>query len=184
MDRKEQIISLAVDLIRRVGYGNFSYQDLSTALGITKASIHYHFPAKEDLGLAVCQSIGLGLAQAEEGLSRAASFEERLALLSKGLLGEIREGLICPVSSLQTSVNTLGPELQAAVRKLSEKEVSLWADTLAEGQRAGVLAADFDPSLEALAILAALKGAIQYGRVLGRRREEEILQAAIGKLRS
>ncbi|HIE19064.1 TPA: TetR/AcrR family transcriptional regulator, partial [Candidatus Bathyarchaeota archaeon] len=36
-----------------MGYGGFSYSDLSKALGITKASIHHHFPSKEELGLAV-----------------------------------------------------------------------------------------------------------------------------------
>jgi TetR/AcrR family transcriptional regulator, transcriptional repressor for nem operon len=49
----EQIIDLAETLIQTRGYSAFSYQDISDALGITKASVHYHFASKTDLGLAV-----------------------------------------------------------------------------------------------------------------------------------
>ncbi len=53
MGRAEQILNLAQELIQTGGYNAFSYQDLSGRLGIRKASIHYHFPRKEDLGAQV-----------------------------------------------------------------------------------------------------------------------------------
>ena len=49
----EQILDLAEALIQTRGYSAFSYQDIADALGIRKASIHYHFPSKADLGIAV-----------------------------------------------------------------------------------------------------------------------------------
>jgi TetR/AcrR family transcriptional repressor of nem operon len=49
----EQILDLAETLIQTRGYSAFSYQDIADALGIRKASIHYHFPSKTDLGIAV-----------------------------------------------------------------------------------------------------------------------------------
>jgi len=49
----EQILDLAETLIQTRGYSAFSYQDIAEALGIRKASIHYHFPSKTDLGVAV-----------------------------------------------------------------------------------------------------------------------------------
>ena len=49
----EQILDLAETLIQTRGYSAFSYQDIADALGIRKASIHYHFPSKADLGVAV-----------------------------------------------------------------------------------------------------------------------------------
>ena len=49
----EQILDLAETLIQTRGYSAFSYQDISAALGIRKASIHYHFASKADLGVAV-----------------------------------------------------------------------------------------------------------------------------------
>ena len=49
----EQILDLAEMLIQTRGYSAFSYQDISDSLGIRKASIHYHFASKTDLGIAV-----------------------------------------------------------------------------------------------------------------------------------
>ena len=49
----EQILDLAETLIQTRGYSTFSYQDIADNLGIRKASIHYHFPSKADLGIAV-----------------------------------------------------------------------------------------------------------------------------------
>ncbi|MBI5636335.1 MAG: TetR/AcrR family transcriptional regulator [Nitrospinae bacterium] len=52
-DTKKLIVEIATELIQQRGYQGFSYQDIATRLGIKKASIHYHFPKKEDLGIAV-----------------------------------------------------------------------------------------------------------------------------------
>ena len=54
-ETSEQILDLAETLIQTRGYSAFSYQDIADALGIRKASIHYHFPSKTDLGVAVIE---------------------------------------------------------------------------------------------------------------------------------
>jgi TetR/AcrR family transcriptional repressor of nem operon len=51
--RDEQILDLAEMLIQTRGYSAFSYQDIADAIGIRKASIHYHFASKAALGIAV-----------------------------------------------------------------------------------------------------------------------------------
>lgn len=53
METKERIIAITKDLIQEKGANAFSYQDLADQLKIKKASIHYHFPHKNDLLLAV-----------------------------------------------------------------------------------------------------------------------------------
>ena len=52
-DTRTQILDTAQDLIQRVGVNAMSYQDISEAVGIRKASIHYHFPTKDDLVAAL-----------------------------------------------------------------------------------------------------------------------------------
>ena len=59
MDRKEQILEVATELVQTRGYSAFSYQDLSDRLGITKASIHHHFPSKEEIYKAAIQRCSL-----------------------------------------------------------------------------------------------------------------------------
>src|SRR6185369_16920377 len=48
-----QILDAAETLIQTRSYSAFSYQDIADELGIRKASIHYHFATKADLGVAV-----------------------------------------------------------------------------------------------------------------------------------
>ena len=47
---RERLLSEAEHLMREKGYSAFSYADLSKIVGITKASIHHHFPTKDVLG--------------------------------------------------------------------------------------------------------------------------------------
>lgn len=47
---RNKLLKQANALIRGKGYSSFSYADLSKTIGISKASIHYHFPSKENLG--------------------------------------------------------------------------------------------------------------------------------------
>jgi TetR/AcrR family transcriptional regulator, transcriptional repressor for nem operon len=51
--RRDQILDVAELLIQTRGFSAFSYQDVADAIGIRKASIHYHFASKTDLGIAV-----------------------------------------------------------------------------------------------------------------------------------
>ena len=55
MNTKERLLDAAEIAARSNGYDAFSYADLSRAIGIRKASIHHHFPAKADLALALLQ---------------------------------------------------------------------------------------------------------------------------------
>jgi TetR/AcrR family transcriptional repressor of nem operon len=50
---KERILTEAEALIQTKGYNAFSFKDIATVINIKTASIHYHFPSKEDLGVAV-----------------------------------------------------------------------------------------------------------------------------------
>ena len=54
-DTRTVILRQAEFLIRTRGYAAFSYADLAQTAGITKASVHYHFPTKEDLVTVLVQ---------------------------------------------------------------------------------------------------------------------------------
>lgn len=47
--KADDILRCARSLIIRGGYNSFSYADISSVVGIRKASIHHHFPSKADL---------------------------------------------------------------------------------------------------------------------------------------
>src|SRR5271170_7068139 len=47
------ILDVAEQLAQTRGYNGFSYADIAAELGVTKASLHYHFPSKAELGRAL-----------------------------------------------------------------------------------------------------------------------------------
>ncbi|MEM1198103.1 MAG: TetR/AcrR family transcriptional regulator [Pseudomonadota bacterium] len=49
----DRILDAAESRMRMRGYHAVSFRDLADDLGIKSASVHYHFPQKEDLGLAL-----------------------------------------------------------------------------------------------------------------------------------
>src|SRR5437588_3758440 len=49
----ERILDIAERLVQTRGFGNFSYADIASELGITKASLHYHYAGKAELGQAL-----------------------------------------------------------------------------------------------------------------------------------
>lgn len=49
----ERIMDVAEVGMRTGGYNSVSYRDIAAEIGIKSASVHYHFPQKQDLGVAV-----------------------------------------------------------------------------------------------------------------------------------
>src|SRR5213076_801788 len=52
-DTSEQILDVAERLVQTRGFNAFSYADVAGELGVTKASLHYHYPSKAELGTAL-----------------------------------------------------------------------------------------------------------------------------------
>ena len=51
-DTPQRILDVAERLVQTRGFNGFSYADIADALKVTKASLHYHFRGKADLGAA------------------------------------------------------------------------------------------------------------------------------------
>src|SRR5947209_18270461 len=66
----ERILDIAERLVQTRGFNNFSYGDIADELGITKASLHYHYPGKAELGRALINRYAARFAQALERIGR------------------------------------------------------------------------------------------------------------------
>jgi TetR/AcrR family transcriptional repressor of nem operon len=53
--KRDQILDVSEAMIRSVGFNGFSTRDVAEAVGIKAASVHYHFPVKADIGVAVTE---------------------------------------------------------------------------------------------------------------------------------
>jgi TetR/AcrR family transcriptional regulator, transcriptional repressor for nem operon len=54
-DTRTQILDTAENFIRRGGYNDCSFREIAAEVGIKSASVHHHFPTKQDLAAAVAR---------------------------------------------------------------------------------------------------------------------------------
>jgi TetR/AcrR family transcriptional regulator, transcriptional repressor for nem operon len=132
---KSKIIEIAKDLIQRVGLNAMSYQHISDAVGIRKASIHHHFPKKENLVDALlkeCQvSYGGNYQQIVDGPGSASEKLRQIA-------GVFEEGLqkdqLCLVGAISTDLNTLQENSCRILEETIQNTVDIFSTTFKQGQ--------------------------------------------------
>lgn len=168
-NRKQEIVEVAAELLQTQGFESFSYRDLSVRLGITKASIHHHFPKKEDLGVALCDWIQHWHEQSF-ALNRSAhgsAWDKLSRYLKASLAYAESENKICPLSSLQADITSLPESMRAAIKRLDEHELDFIAEILQQGRDSGEMSFPGDARSQAMLFVLACKGALQYTRVHG-----------------
>ena len=90
----ERILDVAERLAQTRGFNGFSYADVAQELSVTKASLHYHFRSKADLGRALIvryQSVfGRALAEIGEQSRGAREKLRRYVALYDGVMRQDR----------------------------------------------------------------------------------------------
>ena len=169
MNTKQQIVELSSGLLREHGFNGFSYLDLSRALGITKASIHHHYPKKEDLGLALCEWTHDWLLQGLEhfdakGSSNWNKLERYLQAAMKHTLTDHK---MCPISALYSDLNKLSDPMKLALKSLDDIELDWVTKVMKDGVQAGEFIKQDDPKAMAALFIFSCKGALYYARLHG-----------------
>ncbi|MGM0865166.1 MAG: TetR/AcrR family transcriptional regulator [Bacillota bacterium] len=167
-NRKKQIVDLAIKLIQQKGYVAFSYDDISKQLGVTKASIHYHFEKKEDLGVAVTERLLIRLQNSLLLIKNSSvSAEEKLNQFIQQQAERFECTEICPISSLQTDFESLPNIVQKKIEEVSRLELTVMKEIVTEAQIEKIINGSEDVHMIAVMILSSVKGALLYRRVLG-----------------
>ncbi|MDF2650795.1 MAG: TetR family transcriptional regulator [Paenibacillus sp.] len=145
-----------------------SYDDLSKQLGVTKASIHYYFEKKEDLGLAVTERIQQNLENFLLFINNSTmTVEEKLMHFIATQIEICGEG-ICPISSLQSDFVSLPDMIRQKVQEVSQFEIKVLISFLTEGHNEDMVQKSEEVESLAYTILSCIKGALQYKRTLGK----------------
>ena len=104
---RDQLLEHASVLIRQRGYNGFSYRDLAELVGVKTSSIHYYFPAKDDLVLEVVRLYR------ERSQARLAAIDTSLPLIEQAeryvgpLRNDIELNQICLAGMLSAEVLAL-----------------------------------------------------------------------------
>lgn len=118
-NRKDEILDVAQALAQEKGLGGFSYIDLSKIIGIKTSSIHYYFPTKDELALALIERYHRNFKGVLEGISNTKSSpEEKLfafAAIFKSLAEDRKR--ICLCGMLAAEVTALSDEAREELKR-------------------------------------------------------------------
>ena len=166
----ERIVSEARNLIMTRGYNGFSYADIAEAVGIRKASIHHHFPAKSDLAKAVVEETRAIIAAQTEMLAAAEpDAGEQLRGYARYWERCIADNSapFCVAGMLAAELPSLPEDLAATVRT-HFADLTNWLTRLLKlGARQGSVTLSRSPEEEADAFMSAVYGAMLAARALG-----------------
>ena len=164
----ERILDIAERLVQTRGFNNFSYADIATELGITKASLHYHFPGKAELGQALlaryAERFSGALARIDANVPDAPLKLEAYARLYADVL---RGKRMCMCGILAAEYQTLPEPMRAAVIQFFDDNQRWLADVLEQGQADGSLSFKASADETAQRILSTLEGAMLVARPYG-----------------
>jgi TetR/AcrR family transcriptional repressor of nem operon len=163
---REQLLEVAGDLLQRIGFSAFSFRTLGEAVGISSASIHYHFPTKADLGLALIDWFQQKKAPDIITLcQRYPNIRERFAGLAEQMAEETCvHGKSCPINVFLSEYAQLPEVLQTAVRTWVEDIVSSLATWLEQGRLAGEIQFPGEAKTQARLVWSVIEHGTQMAR--------------------
>lgn len=159
-----RILDIAERLVQSRGYNAFSYADVAHAVGVRKASLHYHFATKADLGQALVaryRQAFLGALRAIETDSPGA--RERLGAYAELYGAVLRRRRMCMCGMLATDAATLPKGMRDSVAEFFDENAAWLARVLEQGRKrrelrfagtAASMAAFFVSTLEGAMLIA------------------------------
>jgi AcrR family transcriptional regulator len=160
------IIEAADELIRRDGYNAFSYKDISDKVGIKTASIHYHFPTKTDLGIAVIDTHTHRFRAFEQANSMKSPLQQLELFLA--LYSTIKcEDKVCIVGSLATDLNTVDEQIKGELKKFAALVLGWVTMVLDMGRKQRYFAFEAEPRTKALMVITNILAIVQLSRLTG-----------------
>jgi len=181
---REKIIELGENLIRTKGYNAFSYQDISSELGIKNAAIHYYFPSKENLGTSIVKT---NIQRFDEMIDNMHSrnFDEwqQLETFIKIYIKSHREQKLCIVGSLGPDFNTLNDSTKAELVKMTEIILAWLADILSTGREKKLFAFEGEPQNKAMILFSSLIASLQLARIVNKTDNRNIYQSILESLK-
>jgi TetR/AcrR family transcriptional regulator, transcriptional repressor for nem operon len=167
-DTATRILEIGERLLQTRGYNGFSYADIARELGVTKASLHYHFPTKAALGDAL-------IARYAERFATALDEIERAGLSARGELdayvalyrGVLQHDRMCLCGILAGEHQTLPLPMRDALVRFFDMNETWLAGLLERGRVDGSIPVH-GPSVDtARLILSSLEGAMLVARADG-----------------
>jgi TetR/AcrR family transcriptional repressor of nem operon len=177
-----KILDVAERLVQVRGFNGFSYADVAGELGVTKASLHYHYPGKAELGEALINRYATRFAEALLTIdAEGKDVPSKLAAYAGLYAGVLQEQRMCLCGMLAADYETLPSAMRAAVVRFFD-ENGIWLEqVLEQGTKDGTVHYEGSAHDAAQLIISTLEGAMLVARPYG---DPERFQSAAARLLS
>ena len=146
-DTAARILDSAERLVQRRGFNGFSYADVAAELGVTKASLHYHFPGKAELGEALIGRYAARFAEALEQIdARGGDAPAKLVAYARIYADVLRDRRMCLCGMLAADYDTLPEPMRDAVLRFFDDNEGWLTNVLEQGQTEGSIASTAPPA--------------------------------------
>jgi TetR/AcrR family transcriptional repressor of nem operon len=162
------ILDVAEQLAQTRGYNGFSYADIAAQLGVTKASLHYHFPSKAELGRALIARYQAAFAGALETIDQTIAEPSRKLRQYVALYDAVmRQHRMCLCGMLAAEYATLPAPMQEGLKRFFDLNERWLTTVLQQGRRSGAFVFKQSANERARVMLGALEGAMLVARSYG-----------------
>jgi TetR/AcrR family transcriptional repressor of nem operon len=175
-----KILDIAERLVQSRGFNGFSYADVAAELGVTKASLHYHFPGKAELGEALINRYAIRFAEALQAIDAGPSdVRAKLGSYAAVYADVLQDNRMCLCGMLAADYETLPPAMRTAVVRFFDDNETWLERVLEQGANEGALHYEGRARDQAQLIIGALEGAMLVARPYG---DPERFRAAAKRL--
>lgn len=163
----DKVLDIAQRLVQTRGYNGFSYRDIAEEIGIKSASIHYHFPNKTDLGVALVSRYREVFAEElQDILTSSEDASKRLKGFVALFRATLRDDRLCLCGMLGAEKAGLPPAVNKQVAEFFEL-CEIWlVNVLKQGRKAEEIAFRGKPQAVADQFLSLLEGAMVVARAM------------------
>lgn len=164
----QQILDIAQRLVQTRGFNAFSYADIANALGVTKASLHYHFASKASLGVSLIERYDQSFGQLLAGIDGGGGIApEKLRRYADAYAAVLADDRMCLCGMLAAEYATLPAPMQVALDGYFAMNEGWLAAVLEEGRQSGTLAFRGSAADMAQFLIGALEGTMMLARTEG-----------------
>ena len=165
---RSRILDVGERLVQVHGFNGFSYADVAAELAVTKASLHYHFPSKAELGEALIVRYAERFAQALAAIDADVALAPAKLDAYANLYAEVlRQERMCLCGMLAAEYQTLPSPIRNAVVAFLDDNEAWLALVLEQGREDGSLHFSNTAADTARSIVSGLEGAMLVARPYG-----------------
>ena len=154
----QRILTIAQGMVRHRGYSAFSYADISKQVGIRKASIHYHFPSKDELVKELVKHYRTRIMKACDRIAQS-PLEQQIIQFANLYRDGLEDRQICLCAMLAADFAVLPESVQAEIQGFFNETETWLIHLLNQGQDTGLWHCQPSAEQEAKGLIAMLQGA-------------------------